>query len=120
MIQSVHDLIAERFGVSVETREFPDALDADTTSKVLARRNARRVGLIVINLSANTVVVAPFPGVTTTRGIQVAASGGSLILSALEDFDLPAREWHVVASVDNSSIYVAEVVIGSGVAQGAK
>lgn len=110
-MKNAHDLVGEMFGVRVSEREFPDATDADTAVKVLARRNPRRVALTVINLSANTVVIAPFAGVSTTRGIQIPPNGGNFVVNVRDDFLLPSREWSVVASADNSAIYVLETII---------
>lgn len=110
-MKNAHDLVSDMYGVRVEDREFPDALDADIAVKVLARRSPRRVALLVVNMSANVVVIAPFPGVTTTRGIRLDANGGSFSCNTKEDMLLPTREWNVCADVDNSAIYVVETVI---------
>lgn len=110
-MKTIHDLIGDQLGVRVSPREFPDALDADSTVKVLVRRNPARVALVVINLSANTVVIAPDTDVSLTRGIQVPANGGSVTLNLRDDLLLPALEWSVIASADNSAIYVLALEI---------
>lgn len=102
----IRDIVAAKLGASVAEEEYPDATDADSAAKVLVRRNPARLALIVINLSANTVVIAPDRDVSTTRGIQISANGGSVTLNVNDDFTLPSLEWWVVASVDNSAIYV--------------
>lgn len=110
-MKNAHDLVSDYFGVRVEDREFPDALDADIAVKVLAKRSPRRVALLVVNLSANVVVIAPFPGVTTTRGIRLDSNGGNASFNVRDDFLLPTREWSVCADVDNSELYVLETLI---------
>lgn len=110
-MKNAHDLVSETLGVRVSEREYPDALDADIAVKVAARRNPRRVALTIVNLSANVVVVAPFAGVTTTRGIRLDANGGNLAVNVRDDMLLPSREWSICADVDNSAIYVLETLI---------
>lgn len=110
-MKSAYDLLRERFGVNVRAVEFPAASDADIAAQVIARRDGGRVALVIINLSANTVVVAPFAGVTTTRGIQIPANGGFLSMNVQDDYLLPTMEWSAVASADNSAIYVLAIEI---------
>lgn len=118
-INSIDDLLEQNFGVRVEVIEEASTLDADIAVKVVAGRNRRRVGLIIINLSVNNVTVAPFKDVSLTRGIRLAANGGSLSMSWRDDLILPAMEWSALSDVDNSAIYVLGAYIATGVPGGA-
>lgn len=113
-INSINDLINEHFGVECEAIEEASTLDADIAVKALVGRNARRVALLIINLSANNVTVAPFKDVSLTRGIRIASGGGSVAMNWRDDLLLPAMEWSAVADVDNSGIYVLGMYISAG------
>lgn len=108
--RTVYDLIEQNLGVNVEYR-FGDATDADTADKIIARNDPGRVALVVVNLSANIAYIRPIRIATSTASIRLAPSGGSIAMNWRDDLILQALEWHAIASVDNSSIFVLEAVI---------
>lgn len=59
-----------------------------------------------INVSANTIRLHPLRGVTSTRGIILNASGGSVSVTLRDDFQLPFMPWQAIASGAGSDLFV--------------
>ena len=72
--------------------------------------NGDRVGLVIVNLGANDIFVAPSAAASTTNGIRLAANGGFMSLDVTEDFTLPARAWFGFPNAATSAIYVLEII----------
>ncbi|MDO8682635.1 MAG: hypothetical protein Q7N50_04050 [Armatimonadota bacterium] len=105
MVQSfkktVYTLLREKYGVDMDWREITDANDVDATDKIIARENPNRAALIVINTSTGTIYLRPRISATTSAGIVLVPSGGSMSISAPEDGPLAAYEWHAIGSAGN-------------------
>lgn len=80
------------------------------TATVLAQGNGDRVGLIIMNLGANTVYVSLNPNPSATNGIMLPPNGGVIGMSVRDDFTLPSRQWNGIALVGVSQMYILEVV----------
>jgi len=111
-ITSVYDLLRSRFGVDVDAGENFPLSSVGTTAVVIAKNNPRRLSLVVINLSANTLYVRPQGIPTSSAGILLSPNGGSLSVSVDEDMHLASLEWQAVASGAGSAIYVTGAQIG--------
>lgn len=92
MAKSVHDLVADRFGVRTRVNEVVGA-QAPTASAVLLRDNPMRYAFVVQNLGADPVFMRPRRAASATAGIRLGANGGSISFSVDEDFSLPGLEW---------------------------
>ena len=102
--------IQKEYGVKV-TGVRPALLAAiGTTSDVAFKKNPNRIMYILVNLSANIVYAAFDGGVSATRGIRLAASGGLLSSSIKDDAALTQEEVHIVADGAGSAIFGLEVV----------
>lgn len=110
-MRSVYDLLASRLGVGdIDVGINRDASDIDIADKIIARNDPARVALVIINLGTVSVFVTPQIPATTTRGIVLGASGGSVSMNWQDDLVLPALEWHGASNgTDNQSILVVEV-----------
>lgn len=104
---AVLDFLAKEFGGEVEYAD--ETKTVGTTAAEVAGGDGERPALLFINLSANTIYVAPTPSVSTTRGIYLGANGGSVSMVVRDDLILPALQWHAVASAAGSSLYVIRV-----------
>lgn len=102
--------IQERlWGVHTVTRENPLAVDnIDTTPVRILPGDPDRVAITIINLSVNTIFVSHRGNVSSTNGIRLAASGGSVLLSAPDDSDRLVHNWFAIASGANSDFFVSE------------
>ena len=109
MPRTLIELITEELGVDVDHAANPEETDIDTTAKIILKQSPNRVGFVMVNLSANVMFVAPAADVSSSKGIRLAANGGSLTTIWREDFHLPALEWSAIADVNNSTLYTLEI-----------
>lgn len=93
-------------GPCTENESFPVC---QTTSTSLVNGNGDRVGLIIINLGANTVNVSVSSSVTANTGITLPPAGGSISMTVRDDFTLPSRNWWGIATGGTSQVYVLEI-----------
>lgn len=97
MAKDIYELLAQQFGGPTETIENPDlATLANNTAEMMLRQDPRRVAWSFINLGAATVFIRPSRAPATTAGIAVAP-GGSVSVTARDDFALPALEWWAIS-----------------------
>ena len=105
MVQSyaktVYAFLREKYGQEMDWREIEDANDVDATDKIIARENPNRAALIIVNVSTGTIYLRPRKPATTSAGIVLVPSGGSISISAPEDGPLAAYEWHAIGSAGN-------------------
>lgn len=80
-----------------------------TVGKILSN-NPNRVGLTMINLSANTIYIGPENTTSSSEGIFLSANGGSLSFDWRTDMTLIPNQWFAVATGAASSLYILEVV----------
>jgi hypothetical protein len=105
---STQDVIRGLFGVDTTPNENPLITTIGTTAEKLVNNNPRRMSLLIINLSANNVYVGLKPDVSATKGMLVAANGGSLSLTYDKDFQLVTNELWIVGAAAGLSIYTLE------------
>lgn len=114
MVQSVYDLIRERFGGNVSVQEDAEVTQVGVASALLLRANPQRAALLIINTSSNSIFIRPREAATTAQGIQLGANGGNAVFTWEEDFALPTLEWHAIAGGANSDIFVLSVILEPG------
>lgn len=112
MAQNILELIEERFGLSVETREDPEISSIGTSADILLRRDGRRIAFVVINLGEDAVFIRPERTASSSSGIRLAPNGGNVSMVFDEDFTLPAQQWSIVSEGASTAIYSIEVLIG--------
>ena len=110
-INSIHDLIKDRLKVNVTFRVNPIVSVIGTTSTMIARRDVKRLAIVITNLSSNDMYIMPDAAASPSSGIYLAPSGGSVTFYYNEDFILPACEWYAVASAVSSNIMVIETCL---------
>jgi|SRR6266849_2381440 len=76
----------------------------------IAQGNGDRVALIIVNLGIQDLFVSIDANVSSTNGIKVSASGGSVTMEVLEDYTLPSRQWWGIAPGGNTNVFVLELV----------
>ena len=85
------------------------------TPTIAVPNDFERLGLVIINLSASDLYLAPDPEVSTTSGILLTGSGSSLSLVAHDDLVLVGYGWYALATAAPQSIYTLEVLRYRGV-----
>jgi len=110
--ETLDTLITRLLGVPTRTTRSPTVFQIGVAVGQVLKQNPNRVGAVIVNASANTVYVAPFNSVASTRGVRLGPSGGTLALVWFEDFHSVGWEWFAVADGAASDVYVQEVITG--------
>lgn len=106
----LHEMLKSLYGARTTINENPDNVTMGVAALRIAGNNPMRLGLIVMNLSANSVYIAPSNQVAATRGIWLAPNGGQASLVWDRDMELCTREWWGIATAAGSTIYVIELL----------
>jgi hypothetical protein len=107
---ALHEAIQALFGFKTTFAVNRVLNNAMVAVNLIAPADPRRVGLTIFNLSANIVYLSPQTDVSATKGIRLAASGGSISLIWDRDFELCSTAWYCMASADTSAVYVLETI----------
>jgi hypothetical protein len=110
-VKSLADLIERQFSIRTTSRINPVADEVDIAVTQVLASNPKRVGLLILNLSANTIYIAPDENVSAARGILLAANGGSVSMKWDHDFEVVSLPWYGSATANNSDVFVLEEVI---------
>ena len=110
-ITTVAELIAVQLGVEFVNFREGEINDVDIADKVVVQNHPGRAALLFVNLGTDFAVFRPLAAATTTRGIRLTASGGSVSMNYIDDLIMPTLEWHGVGNIDNTAIFVVEVLI---------
>jgi len=94
-----------------KTRAVPNPLTGVVNTGVtkVAKNNPDRLFLLVINLSDVNMQLGFFPDTSATKGMLLAAAGGTVTLSADEDAELVGYEFNVYSPGDAKAIFVLEI-----------
>jgi hypothetical protein len=92
-----------------ELTEDETSATVGTTVSTIITGNADRLGLLLLNLSANTVYVSIDNSVSATNGIRLGANGGSVALNVTDDGMIQTRTWYGLATGAGSSMYILEL-----------
>ena len=109
-IRSLYELVEVRLGLRLDFK-VSESKTIGTTSEIIAQNNPGRTNLTIINLSSNTLYVAPLNTASSTNGILLASGGGALALNYNDDLIQPALEWHAIASGSSSAVFVIEAFL---------
>lgn len=108
--KTLSDLVLELLGVNTFTRINPEVAAVGVTSITVVKANPNRLGLTIINLSANVLYLTPQSPASATNGIYLGANGGMLSLNYRDDLELVGQEWYGIATGAASAIHVLETV----------
>ena len=72
----------------------------------LCANDPEAVVLLLINLGSNAVYIGLQDDVSETKGIYLAANGGSVSMAIRDDYTLPTRQWFAVSPSGASTVYV--------------
>ena len=112
-VNSVYQLIEARLGVNVAFK-LTGTTSVGTADVQLVENNPGRTNLTIVNLSSNTVYLSPMSAASSSSGILLTASGGSLAMNYNDALVLPTLEWHAIASGSSSNVFVIEASILGG------
>lgn len=109
--ESVQEVLLERYGLRVTTRKSADNFEMGLAIAQIVPSNPRRLSLIMINLSANSIWIAPETFVAPAHGIMLVPNGGTFILNYREDLTLASHAWAGIADGANSDMYWLEACL---------
>jgi len=89
-----------------ELSEDESTTTIGTTVSEVVGSNPDRLGLLILNLSNNTVFVGIENNVSTTNGIRLGANGGSVAFNVTDDGMIQTRALYGIATGAGSQIYV--------------
>lgn len=92
-----------------ELTEDETSVTVGTTVSTVIGSNPDRLGLLILNLSNNTVYVSIDNSVSATNGIRLGANGGSVALNVTDDGMIQTRTWYGLAAGAGSSVYVLDL-----------
>lgn len=107
-VPALQQYLQDQFGGSFEVLE--STVDLSTTAKRVISNNYERMGLTVVNLSANDVFMGLTNTVSTTFGIELIGSGAALLINARDDLALVGHEWYGLTNTSTATLYIQEVV----------
>lgn len=81
-----------------------------TPGIVLAGGNGDRVGLIIMNLGGNDIFLSLQGVASSSNGMRITNTGGSVSLTVRDDFTLTSRQWSACTSGSTSLVYVLEII----------
>jgi hypothetical protein len=108
-------LLEKRFGARFRLADNTQSTQLGTTRSVIALNDPNRLGIMIVNLSANAMYVGPFLEVSSTRAFRLGPNGGSIVSMFDEDFILPQREWNGLAALANSDYLCIEILLLTGI-----
>lgn len=97
--------VEAEFGGPVTESEAAFSLTASTPTRIL-ENNPERLSATIINLGASDVYVWISDLVSSTYGIYLAQSGGSVNVSVRDDQMLPTREWWAYSEATGGDVFV--------------
>jgi hypothetical protein len=92
-----------------ELTEDETSVTVGTAVSTVIGSNPDRLGLLILNLSSNTVYVSIDNSVSATNGIRLGANGGSVALNVTDDGMIQTRTWYGLATGAGSSVYVLDL-----------
>jgi len=104
------DLLHERLGIQTRNAESPVGSVVGVASALLLPNNPDRVGLVIVNLSANIIYISPRDPAAAAAGIRLDANGGWRSLIWDEDMELVAHDWYAIATGALSAIFWSEQI----------
>lgn len=107
---SLAELLMERFKVKTRAVENPKITSLGVTAQQVLGNNPDRLAFIVQNLSANVIYLSLKNDVSSSKGIRLAANGGSFSCIWDEDFQMTGWAWWAVATGASSAVYAIEVL----------
>lgn len=113
MVSSAADLIRQRLGAPTYPEDNRLTSTVGVAAQQVLKQSPARVWLLIVNLSASDIYVAPFPDVSTSKGILLSPAGGSLSLNYVDDMDLVSVAWFAIATGAASNVLIEELLIDS-------
>jgi len=90
--------------------ENPVTDSVTTTIGLIARGNANRFQLVIINTGGNDVFIGFHADVTQQKAFRLGANGGTFIMKYYEDAEALYNEFYAFTLAGVSTVYVLDFV----------
>lgn len=107
---TTYEVLQTIYGISGTFKENPLTSDVNIAVTRIMPNNPNRLAFVLMNLSGNDIYISPKENVSSTNGIYISPSGGSIVMQWDKDLILPTLSWYATAGADSSSIYILEIV----------
>ena len=111
MAKTIRDLLLARLGAPTTPFTNRAGSSVGTTAALVLRNDPSRIAFLFVNLSLNTIFLTPVGVPSSTNGIALAASGGSVMVLWEEDGEMTAWEWRAVATAAASTFLALEAIL---------
>lgn len=108
-ITEIQNLIEKEYGIKADYSISPLASTVLTTITQFLKADPKRIMYVLINLGSTALYVSPGNTPSTTNGIYLAPSGGTLVTSFRDDLILPSLAWYGISVTSSNSIYLLDV-----------
>lgn len=99
--------IEKEYGGAYEEQD--GTVSVATTATRIVGSNPDCLALTIINVGANAVYIRPYNNPSTSAGIVLQASGGSVSFTVRDDLTLPGRAWWGIADTAASDVFFVRV-----------
>ena len=110
-VQSLANLLDREYGIKTRSVINPLVEEVDIAVTQILGGEPKRVGSLIMNLSANIIHVCFDPQVSAARGIFLAPNGGSVNFVWSQDFNLVSLPLYGSAAADASDIISVSLLI---------
>jgi len=113
LVKSLAELLEVRYGIRTSHRINPAHTNpiVDAVQTALGA-NPKRLGLVIVNMGANTCWIAPRDRVSNEYGIVLLPNGGSVFMDSKDEYEMVSLPWYVIsAAAPGTNIFVMEVMI---------
>jgi len=108
MAITLHQMLEQLYGVRSTHRTNHTSAVVNIAPTRILSGNPNRLSFLIVNLSGNAIYIAPDNAVSATRGIYLAANGGTAAFQWDRDFEIVAQEWFGMSTVNARDVYILE------------
>ena len=107
---TLQQLLETHYGLKTSYNLNPLVTEVGVAAVKILSYNPNRLGLLIMNTSANSISISPKANVTTGTGIILVPAGGAISFKWDTDFELVASEFFGIAGGANSALTTIEIV----------
>lgn len=111
MSRTLTDLLDVHFQVKSRTVEDTVSVGNSRPADQVVKNNPNRVGLTLVNISANGIYISSEADMLTTQGIYLVPNGGTVVLKWDTDFSIVGYDWYAIATGAASALNIIENVL---------
>jgi hypothetical protein len=107
-LKTAREFIASFYGDPLVSNIDDSDVTVGTTAILVAKRNGATITRVITNNGAATIFISSKSNIAANQGIALGA-GGSLSLSAIEDFDLASCDLYAISGSSGNAVHVTHL-----------